>query len=96
MNPMKMKILDDLLEYLAMKQGSDLKGLMDEENKPPEMEMMEGEPKGIEIEKVSVMGKEPGDYDEKANEAMETAVPEVNSDEPTDDELEELMMKLRG
>jgi hypothetical protein len=54
---------------------------------------MHGKPKGISVEKVSVMGK-PG-FDEQAEEAMEEAVPDKGMDEElTDEEIAELLKQL--
>ncbi len=97
MNGLKLKLLGELLDHLSQSQGGDLKSLMDEEAKPPEEEVSpleEGKPKGIEVAKVSVLGK-PKSFDDQAGEAMDQAVP-PKEDEPTDEELEELLRKLTG
>jgi hypothetical protein len=53
----KIKLLDELMEHLGNSQGSDLKSLLDESKKPP-MEMEE-DPKGLKIQSVELMGKDP-------------------------------------
>lgn len=111
MNPLKLKVLEELLGHLSGSQGMDLKALLDEMKETPKEEAMEsplqqakeesegtemhepsGKPKGIAIEKVSLLSK-PKSFDDKANEAMNEAVPEKkgNDEEMTDNELEELL-----
>lgn len=82
MDSMKMKLLDELLEYLASRQGKGLKSLVDSKNMP------------MESEKVEVESKP--EFDKQAEEAMEEAVPEAKlpgEEEMSDDELEELLKK---
>lgn len=120
MNPIKMKLLDELLGHLNSSQGKDLKDLidqmkmkemkekpMDEAMESPEEQMMEdklgtemhAKPKGISVEKVSIMGKPKMDSNEKEDMAIDDApesMPGKMSDheEMSDDELEELLKKL--
>lgn len=106
MENLKLKLLSDLIEYMSKSQGGDLHSMMMEEKKPPEMMPEEGlelemeeDPEAIKVEKLSV-GMEPKDFDEKAEDAMSEAVPEemgmVEEEGPNEDELEELLAKLRG
>lgn len=114
MYSMKEKLLNEILEHLSKSQGMDLKGLMDEERMPKknplasgedmamEDDMMpDGKPKGISVEKVSLMAK-PKDpmmkdpmeatSDESMDDAMKAeAMP--GEEEMSDDELEELLRK---
>jgi hypothetical protein len=56
MNALKLKILNELMDHLGESQGGDLKSLLDESKKPKEMEI-EGDPKGLKVESVEIMGK---------------------------------------
>src|SRR4051812_25043644 len=83
MDPMKLKLIDELMSHLSGMQASDLKGLVDqakmakegspmeEMSESPADEMAEdsGKPKGLSVEKVSVMGK-PQSFDDKAKDAI--------------------------
>jgi hypothetical protein len=52
----KIKVLDELMDHLGDSQGNDLKSLLDESKRPPEL----GEdPNGLKIESVEIMGKKP-------------------------------------
>lgn len=95
MDAMKLQLLEEILEHLSSSQGNDLKSLLDESKKPP-MEMgMDGKPKGLEVEKVSVMGRPDMDPDEKMKMDMDSS--DVSQDpgeeDMTDDELQELLGK---
>ncbi len=83
MNAMKMKLIEEILSHMDNSQGMDLKGLMDEAHKPkegspleealesPEEGAMEGDkPKGLSVEKVSILGKP--DDDVASNEKDKT------------------------
>jgi hypothetical protein len=87
------RVLEEILEHLKSSQGDDLKSRLDDSRKPmlpeesseeealeqPQEEEIEdqlGKPKGIEVEKVGILGK-------------------PSEEEPSDDELEELLKKLR-
>jgi hypothetical protein len=65
MDALKMKLIEEILDHLSDSQGGDLKSLLDDSKKAsmpsmPDEEMEpDGKPKGISIEKVSVMGKKP-------------------------------------
>ena len=102
MNALKMKLVEELMSHLSSSQGNDLKSLLDKSKAPMEEEMPEemmDKPKGISVEKVSVMGKPKG-FDEKADEAIESMDGEPKEDlmpgetEMSDDELEELLKQL--
>lgn len=90
LNPMKMKLLDELLEYLSDSQGNDLKSLAapkapDPLESPDPLEKLgEHPPKGVAIEKISVMGKPKDGMPGEEGEA----------DEPNDDELQEILKKI--
>lgn len=124
MNPLKIKLLSEMLSHLDGSQGMDLKSMMDQEkNETPMDEAMEspdklalgdklgldkldkpedpmmGKPKGISIEKLSLMGdKKPmmdgggvgpqGMMDDKGMDSKGM------DDEMSDDELEELLKRL--
>lgn len=79
MNPMKLKLIEELLSHLSDSQGSDLKSMLDESKKPMmeedeeseglPHEMAEAKPKGLKIESIEVM-KKPKRFDDQANEAI--------------------------
>ncbi len=96
MNPYRMKALEGLLDYLSGLQGADLKSLLDESQKPTEglpleeedPTTLDGTPKGLAIEKVSILGKP------KVDDPM-SAPPEMPEEmNATDDELDELYKKF--
>jgi hypothetical protein len=100
------KGLEELQEHLSISQGSDLKSLLDKSKNPIEPEIEEelgedGKPKGIAIEKVSIMGK-PKNHDDKVGEAIAEMGDEKDKkgmlsddeEEMTDEELEELSRKF--
>ena len=98
MNALKLQLLDELLDHLAASQGGDLKSLLMEKpgDKPmtpltdePESPGVDGDPKGISIEKVSMLGK-PTDGDE----GDITAPGKPPGDDMSDDELEEMLKGL--
>lgn len=106
---MKLQILDQLLTAMAELQGKGFKSGLDAEKTPPVIEpAVEGEPKGLSIQKVEVMGEPKQGFDEKANEAIAGVgakpdeagedpaeeAKESNSEELSEDELEELSKKL--
>lgn len=109
MNNLKMKLLDELLSHLADSQGGDLKSLLDESKKPPIEELgmsddldEEGNPKGLKVESIEVMGAPKQGFDQKVNEAIadssdrkKPAAMIEGSDEPEmdDDEIAELLRK---
>lgn len=106
MNPMKLKILEELLSHMDSSSGMDLKSLLDESKKPaeaspleesgesPQAEMdEEGKPKGIAIEKVSVLGKKPGEMDDPMGKPGGVGV-EDEDDKPSPDELKYLLSKM--
>lgn len=104
MNPMKQKILQEIMEAMSAHQGMSLKSRMDSMKKPmggmPGMadveahedpaEMMEDDhsPKGISMEKVELMGKK--DPDEMS---MEDPMGMGMDQDPemSDEDLKELM-----
>ncbi len=110
MNSLKMKLLDELMNHLSGMQGMDLKKLMDSEKdsgagvgpEDPMADEMGDKPKGLAIEKVSVMGKPKMDgMDDAAEEASESPEMEAmeqknggEDDEMSDEELKELLAKL--
>lgn len=54
----KRQLIEELLNHLDSSQGSDLQALIEASKKPTDDPMaMDGKPKGLAIEKVSVMGK---------------------------------------
>ncbi len=93
--------LDELIPHLDESQGSKLKDFLDSTKKPEGVMEIEGSPKGISVEKVSVM-KKPEGFDDKVDEAIEGQDPEnplASKDETelSDEELEELLKsKLKG
>lgn len=95
MNAMKLKLLEELLTHLTSSQGNDLKSLLDA--KKPEMAEMpeemdeDGKPKGIAIEKVSVMGKPKQSFDDKASDAIAGF-----NKKPMEDESDEGMLESMG
>ena len=104
MDQRALKIIEELLKHISDSEGMDLKNLMSKPEEKPEMENVEDvvgkegmeepeedemKPKGIAVEKVSIMGKP------KMNEEMLGEKKEESMDEPTDDELEELLAKLK-
>lgn len=117
MNTLKVKLLEELLSHLSSSQGMDLKSLLDQSKKPPMMEgspeeealespkdemMEDGKPKGLSIEKVSVLGKKPGTpgMDDMPDKSGGVGVEKAGMDgmggddpEMSDDELEELLKK---
>lgn len=109
MNPMKMKLIEELMSHLDSSQGGDLKSMMDmDKNKAgvgadplgEEEEMDEmGKPKGIMVKKVSIMGKKPemeeGSLGKMGHEMNDVAgVGESPEEEMSDDELSELLKKV--
>ncbi len=106
-DPKKLKLIEELISHLEGSQGNDL-GALVEESRKPKMDMSSGDsevdefgkPKGVAIEKVSVMKPE-GDSDA----ALEKGMPELGSagmadkpmgdsgDEMSDEELAELLKK---
>ncbi len=105
MNQYRLKALEGLLDYLSGVQGGDLKSLMDEPESPmpmdpmasPDKDIMEDgmgeDPKGIAIEKVSVMGK-PGGVDDALPEDP-NEIQAKGDMGASDDELDELYKKFR-
>ncbi len=103
MDPMKLKILDAIIQHLTNSQGGDLKSLLDESKAPP-MDGSGSDPKGLEISKVSVLGDKPGDMasavkpDGGVGVDDDSAGPDADDikggdDEMSDDELQELLAK---
>lgn len=114
------KSLEDIRDHLSASQGHDLKSLLDSSRKPadspisdlmkPKDEMDDSElgakPKGIAIEKVSLLAKPKQGYDDKVNEAiaeqsrkpgddMDLSKKLPGEEEMTDDELEELLKRFK-
>lgn len=89
MNPLKLKLLEELLEHISGSQGNDLKSLLDESKKPQvEEEVSDSSdplsevPKGLSGEKVEVLEKPEG----------ESKGPSLPSDQDmSEDELKELI-----
>jgi hypothetical protein len=100
---MKEKILEEILDHLNGSQGMDLKKIIDESKMKSSMEdgmkRKEGEygnPKGLEIEKVSILGNpEKGiDISNNGSKIMKDGINGYNEDEEmTDEELEELLRR---
>ncbi len=104
---MNIKLLEEAISHLSNSQANELKELLDRSRAPMEdamdasklmpgeEELGEGKPKGISVEKVSILGKKPS-MDDKVEEAMK---PEMDAkmvpgeEEMTDDELDELLKK---
>lgn len=93
MNSLKLKLAEELLAHLEKSQGSDLKGLLDQERAP----------KALEVEKVSVEADPsiPMDDDDEVEvaEAPEIEIEGAGGDmeaEMSDDELAELLSKYLG
>lgn len=102
------------MKHMDHSQGMDLKSMMDQErNETPMQEAMESpeqqqmedklgiekhNPKGIAIEKVSIIGKKPGEMDENGptpeNGDVGVEEPESGEREMSDDELKELLSQL--
>lgn len=75
MDRLKDKVLEELMTHLSDAQGMDLKALLDESKMPQEMAQPmaeDGDPKGIKIESVEVMGK-PGSHDDKVAQMIADA-----------------------
>ncbi len=93
MNPLKLKVLEDIIKHLSSSQGQDLKGLLDESKKPPEMEIPGG--KESEAEEMGDMGK-PKDLaiemDVPLEEEGKSEMPGGES-EMSDSEMEEMIKK---
>ncbi len=97
MNAMKMKLLDELLDFLSSSSGKDLKAQIDQSKaesmspmgeKPPEMDGM-GKPK---MPDPSMDEKDPEEMSESPEmEAKEKLMP--GEEEMNDDELDELLKK---
>lgn len=117
MNPLKIKLLTELMGHMDSSQGKDLKALKDAEmmEKPedealesPEKQAIEDElgieahdkPKGVAIEKVSLMAKPKGDElmdmirNKTGDLGMGEEEVEGGDEEMSDDELKELLSKL--
>lgn len=103
------KGLQELESHLSDSQGMDLKSRLDNIKNPmkgnplslKEEELMEdGKPKGIAIEKVSVLSK-PKSFDDKVEEAISGQVDKSSEkllpgeEEMTDEELEELLKRIK-
>jgi hypothetical protein len=112
MNAMKLKILNELIDHLSASQGGDLKSMLDESKKPNPLASGDGDdeeglkdkfgnpikPKGIAIEKISVMGKPKPDISDIVNKKAPGMFPEEpegadDEKEMNDDELKELIAK---
>lgn len=99
MNPLKAKLLTDLIEHLSSSQGGDLKSMLDESKKPNPLTESEEDPlkpKGIEIEKVSVLGKPKPEIEDMVKEKSPGMFPdpvEEKEAEMTDEEMKELIEK---
>lgn len=104
-NDRLIKLLDELRSHLDMSQGMDLKSMLDQskmgesqvgvENPDEEaLETDENEPKGVSMEKVSLMGKPaiPGEKESAMEEDGMDKLP--GEEEMSEDELEELLKKL--
>lgn len=115
---LKQKILDEIMEHIGSSQGNDLKSLLDQSKMPQEDPMAKmgdpmdkgdemdemGKPKGLSVEKVSVLGKPDdskmnplsGQSDDISDELTKPDDMSMkgDDDELSDDELEELLKKL--
>lgn len=116
MNPLKLKLVEELMHHLGGSQGREFKGMLDASKMPkegspleealesPKEEALEdGKPKGISVEKVSIMGKPAKAAhmmggDEKMAPPAEMTPKDGGQaeDEMSDDELRELLSKLGG
>ena len=89
MDALTIKLLEELIDHLKGSEGQDFKSAYDESIKPKAPlgvegeEAMEGSPKGIEIDKISALGK--------PEEGCEPGEKEMD-----DEELKELLSKLTG
>ena len=124
MNPLRLKILDQILSHMDSSQGGELKRLLEEKKNPlatspdkssdtlpelpDELKDLKEKPKGIQVEKVSVIAKPKNSaVDDKVDDAIAESEAEKDplkkskllpgEEEMTDDELEELVGKyLKG
>jgi hypothetical protein len=103
--------LEELKTHLDESQGYGLKERLDKLKNPISDPKSEGlpeelsgdKPKGIAIEKVSVLAKPKQGFDDKVNEAIESQDEKPSSDsdllpgeeEMTDEELEELLKRIK-
>lgn len=97
MNPLKLKLLSELIDHMSSSQGMDLKSLMDEEKmKSSVKEPMEG----MEVVKEDPLSPEKPMMDSEQMEGASGSVgPEVvegGDEEMSDDELKELLAQLGG
>lgn len=83
-------LLDELRDHLSNSQGMDLKGLMDSE-KMPKPDPMGEDPKGVAVEKVSLMGQPMESEDAAMDSADGVDMGGGDDEEMNDDELEELL-----
>ncbi len=76
MSSMKMKLIEEILNHMDKSQGMDLKGMVDKSKEPleealesPEEAALEGDekPKGLSVEKISILGKPDHKIDEVAS-----------------------------
>src|SRR5690242_16432678 len=100
-------LLDEVMQYMDHKKGQGLKELLEQAKMAkasPEMPGMGEKPKGLSIEKVSIMGKKPGmegmhPHDAKVEEALDEMKKPMDmenkpdGDDMSDDELKELISK---
>lgn len=93
-DPIKMKLVQELLDHLDSSQGSDLKDLVSQMkqkalNPVSPDDSMDGKPKGIQIESVKLIGKKPGMSGMDDNDPSTDAGSDDSSSMPVKDALDE-------
>ncbi len=92
---MKLKLIQELIDYLKESQGSDLKSLLDEKRKPlesesPISEMEVGKPKGLKVESVEIMKAPKKEGDQEVDQAIQDADSD-EEEELSDEDLKSLL-----
>jgi|SRR6478609_5139084 len=99
MDPLKLKLINELMDHISTSQGGDLKSMLDEAKMAKEKPMNPldeaTKPKGLAIEKVSVLSKPKPEIEDLQKKPSPFGDSTASDSEPemSDDELKELLAK---